>query len=273
MSRWWPHPPPRQPPSLPSLARCTTTRGSFNSSNGDISSRTKTTAFVAWNNVASWTSGQTYQSANITQILQELVNRSGWDTGSNVNILIRSDDLAGNRVVHSYNGSQANAPSLHVEYTMSTASTTPTTDRLYVEQFTYRMASSASSWQTVDLSVTPFKVPANKVVEIAIVNVDANNEHWGGVRAVGSALERRFQLHEADSGGLDVVVMQVQTDAIPKFKFMPTAQLQSLLWCWGIGPRAATPRKCRALQSPTLHPGKTATWAHTAWGPTRSPRW
>ena len=32
------------------------------------------------------------------------------------------------------------------------------------------------------------------------------------MRAVGSSLERRFLLHEAEAGGVDVVVMQVQTD-------------------------------------------------------------
>ena len=46
-----------------------------------------------------------------------------------------------------------------------------------------------------------------------MVNTRANFERWGGVRAVGSTLERRVQLHEAENGGSDVVVMTVQTDA------------------------------------------------------------
>jgi hypothetical protein len=71
---------------------------------------------------------------------------------------------------------------------------------------------TATGWQVKDLSGAPFNLPADAVVEIAIRNTSVGSEQWGGVRAVGSGLERRFQIHEAEPAGSDVVVMHVQAD-------------------------------------------------------------
>ena len=68
-----------------------------------------------------------------------------------------------------------------------------------------------ATWQTVDLA--PFGVPENAVVEVAMVNAKNKNERWGGVRAVGSGLDRRLRLHEAEGGGVDALTMHVQTDS------------------------------------------------------------
>lgn len=83
----------------------------------------------------------------------------------------------------------------------------------YVESYQEWQATSADTWEVQDLSGAPFNVPANAVVEVAVVNERAVAELWGGVRAVGSALDRRFLLHEAEQGGWDVVVIHVQADS------------------------------------------------------------
>ena len=92
----------------------------------------------------------------------------------------------------------------------------------YTESFQTWSATSADTWQTRDLAAAPFNVPANAVVEIAVRNGNCDNERWGGVRVVGSSLDRRFLLHEAEGFedcptpghvGFDLVVMHVQTDA------------------------------------------------------------
>ncbi len=83
----------------------------------------------------------------------------------------------------------------------------------YVESFESWSATSADTWQTKDLSGAPFSVPGSVVVEVAIRNVSTSESRFGGVRAVGSSLERRIDLHEAAGGGTDVLVMHVQTDA------------------------------------------------------------
>ena len=88
----------------------------------------------------------------------------------------------------------------------------------YTEAYQNWAPTAAGSWEVVDLSGAPFGVPAHAVLEIAISNADADNEHWGGVRAVGSAFERRFQLHEAESGGTDAIVVHVQADALSRIE-------------------------------------------------------
>jgi|GEM_PF-1368429 len=83
----------------------------------------------------------------------------------------------------------------------------------YVEAFEAWTATTPDVWETIDLSGAPFSVPSGAVVEIAVRNSNTSNERWGGVREVGSALERRLQLHEAEGGGYDVLVMHVQTNS------------------------------------------------------------
>jgi hypothetical protein len=80
----------------------------------------------------------------------------------------------------------------------------------FVETFRTWSAVAANSWQTQDLG--SLGVPPNAVVEVAILNASNNRERWGGVRATGSNLNRGFLLHEAESGGTDIVSMHVQAD-------------------------------------------------------------
>ncbi|MBC8433239.1 MAG: hypothetical protein H8D96_15120 [Desulfobacterales bacterium] len=83
----------------------------------------------------------------------------------------------------------------------------------YVERYEEWQIGVAGSWELKDLSGDPFLVPPNAVVEVAVINAAGGYEWWGGVRAVGSTLERRLLLHEAESGGVDAVVLHVQADA------------------------------------------------------------
>jgi len=81
----------------------------------------------------------------------------------------------------------------------------------YVEANDLWYPSSSDTWETVNLA--SHGVPANAVVEVAIMNNNGSAQRWAGARSVGSSLDRRLQLHEAEGGGNDVVVMHVQADA------------------------------------------------------------
>ena len=83
----------------------------------------------------------------------------------------------------------------------------------YFERDATWTASSVDTWEVVDLSGAPYNVPANAIVEIAMESDATANDRFGGVREVGSALDRRFQIHKAEAGGVDVVVMHVQANA------------------------------------------------------------
>jgi hypothetical protein len=90
----------------------------FNTVSGDISSRVRTAASEPWMPVP-WImvgeSGPDQQTPDISSVIQEIVDRSGWTSGNSVAIIITG---TGERVAESYNGTAAGAPLLHVEYLM-----------------------------------------------------------------------------------------------------------------------------------------------------------
>ncbi len=81
----------------------------------------------------------------------------------------------------------------------------------YTEAYQPWTAATPDNWETVDLA--PFGVPPDAVVEVAVINEAISAERYGGVRAVGSTLDRRMLLHEAEAGGVDALTMHVQADA------------------------------------------------------------
>lgn len=86
----------------------------------DYDARVKTTASVNWNVIPAWTLDTWYNSPDITTIVQEIVDRAGWDSGNHMAIFWddhadNSDNLA-YREAYSYNFLPANAPELYVEW-------------------------------------------------------------------------------------------------------------------------------------------------------------
>lgn len=57
--------------------------------------------------------GVEQRSPDISAMIQEIVDRPGWKNGNSLIIIIAG---TGERVAESYNGDQAGAPLLHVEY-------------------------------------------------------------------------------------------------------------------------------------------------------------
>ncbi len=88
----------------------------FNTSSHNISSRPRTSASVTWHNVPNWSMNQYYQTPEIKDIIQEIVDRPGWASGNDLVILIRTDDDQGKRLVVPRDDSSTHAPLFHVEY-------------------------------------------------------------------------------------------------------------------------------------------------------------
>ena len=87
----------------------------FSSTAYDISSRTDTTASVAWNDIPSWdTVNEKHQTPDLKAIVGEIVNRDGWSSG---NAMVFKITGSGRRRAKSYDGERSAAPLLHVEYT------------------------------------------------------------------------------------------------------------------------------------------------------------
>jgi VCBS repeat-containing protein len=92
---------------------------------GNISGRVRTAAAVPWSPTP-WTTvgeaGPDQQTPNIAPVVQEIVGRLGWSSGNSLVIIITG---TGKRVAESYNGDQAGAPLLHVEYFAGPANDPP----------------------------------------------------------------------------------------------------------------------------------------------------
>jgi hypothetical protein len=80
-----------------------------------------------------------------------------------------------------------------------------------VEHFDSFAAGGSGSWRTHNLG--GYGVGANQVTEIALVNTSTSSERLAGVRPSGASMDRRIDIHEAESGGVDVATMIVNTDA------------------------------------------------------------
>lgn len=85
----------------------------FSNTDFDITSRTTTSNSKPWSDIPAWSSGTTYESPDITSIIQEIVDRAGWSSGNDLSIIVTG---TGKRVAVSYDGDEDEAPQLTVKY-------------------------------------------------------------------------------------------------------------------------------------------------------------
>ena len=87
----------------------------FTSSSQNISNRTRTSQKVDWTDISAWNStGVSHNSPDISNVIQEIVGRSGWASGNDIVIIISG---SGKRVAESYDGS-GTEPKIHIEYSV-----------------------------------------------------------------------------------------------------------------------------------------------------------
>lgn len=86
----------------------------------NISSRPRTTAFVDWSPEDWTTIDAEYQSADISPIIQEIVDRAGWESGNHIAIISLPQD-GNRRGAYSYNGDPTKAPTLTITYSQGPA--------------------------------------------------------------------------------------------------------------------------------------------------------
>ena len=91
----------------------------FTNIGGNISSRALTTSNISWS-PSDWNTigeaGSPQQTSDISQIIQEIVNRPGWNSLSALALIISG---TGDRTAESFDGSPSGAPILYVEYAVS----------------------------------------------------------------------------------------------------------------------------------------------------------
>ncbi len=91
-------------------------------SNGyNLSTRSRTSARVDWNSVPSAAVNEKVTSPDVSPIVQEIVDKSGWSSGNDMVFLFTRKSGTGTRKYESYNGEAVNAPSLVVSYRVTGA--------------------------------------------------------------------------------------------------------------------------------------------------------
>jgi len=91
----------------------------FTTATNNISSRTQTTASVAWNSLPSWTdnaAGTAQKTSDLKTIVQEIVDRSGWSSGNSMSFIITG---TGKRTVDTYDESSSTAALLSITYSIA----------------------------------------------------------------------------------------------------------------------------------------------------------
>ena len=115
---------------------------------GGANNNLRTTASVSWA-ISAWTSGTSYDSPDISTVIQEIVNQGGWASGNAMAIFW--DDFSNLstatalRAANSYDSSSSNAPILTVSYIGSPVDTGADKGQLYDTASEYIDAGNASS--------------------------------------------------------------------------------------------------------------------------------
>ncbi|CAN5791312.1 hypothetical protein BH24DEI2_BH24DEI2_00060 [soil metagenome] len=104
----------------------------FAEAQSNISSRPRTTAVVTWT-PAPWTNvddaGPDQQSPDLTAVVQEILDRPGWQSGNALAFILSG---SGHRVARSFDGKESEAALLHIDYEAA-AGSTPTEEAVPTE--------------------------------------------------------------------------------------------------------------------------------------------
>ena len=100
----------------------------FTTTASNLSGRTRTTASVIWN-IASIYANTNFQSYLITNIVQEIVNRTGW-AANNAMVILGPTTGTNTRTAYSYDGSSTYAPLLTITYCTAPGPTITTSGTL-----------------------------------------------------------------------------------------------------------------------------------------------
>jgi hypothetical protein len=84
----------------------------------DYNSRPRT-SYVNWSNVEAWNAFVWYNSPDISSIIQQVINRAGWQSGNSIAIFVEDDGTSVyERVACTYDNNPTYAAKLVIEYTV-----------------------------------------------------------------------------------------------------------------------------------------------------------
>lgn len=209
-------------------------------SNGSpISSRTTTTESETWI-MPYWSTGNiTYQSPDISDIIQEIVDRGGWSSGNDLNII--TSETSGNRGAKSYNRSPSDAPKLIVTYsdpsisddyltfvetTTLPAGSSLTTDNIETASFSSGGNVDPDNNFGVYQDLSSFNVISGTV----FYDSDGNGSFNGsdvGTNNITVCLYNDINANSAYDEGVDELLQIVKTDADGNYSFSEAYETSS----------------------------------------------
>jgi hypothetical protein len=95
------------------------------SSSSDLSTRSRTTASVTWSISGTWTNNTTYSAPDLSTVVQEIINRSGWASGNALLLILDPSSGTDYRGFYSVDGSASKGATLTVGYTISDGANIP----------------------------------------------------------------------------------------------------------------------------------------------------
>jgi hypothetical protein len=149
----------------------------FANNNYNISKRTKTSALVNWTPSVWNNTNLIHQSSDIKTIIQEIVNRTGWQSNNNLVLIVEPGsgctDRNCQRTAESHDGESNNAPLLIINYSLS--SNNPTVVSQITSDTTPVISGTYSSSTATSLSVT-----VNSVIYTLSTNSELTNsgDNW-----------------------------------------------------------------------------------------------
>ncbi len=131
----------------------------FSTNSYNLSERTTLNNSVIWNNIEEWNVvSEKHQTPNINTIVQGVISRTGWESGNAIGFIITGNGV---RTAESFDGENAAAPLLHIEYSIPSVSeitapvvtiTLPTTGTSYrSETSSLNIAGTTSNTEGVTL--------------------------------------------------------------------------------------------------------------------------
>ncbi|MDG1890668.1 MAG: hypothetical protein P8L18_05095, partial [Verrucomicrobiota bacterium] len=126
-----------EPTSLLIYGELSTDPAEYGNAARSISSRSRTTAFVEWNDIPAWddasigSAGPDQRTPDLSPIVQEIVSQEGWGGGAMAFMIVPNTEdpaMGGERTAEAFDGVEASAPLLHIEYFPQAPSDTGYTD-------------------------------------------------------------------------------------------------------------------------------------------------
>ncbi|GJL78480.1 MAG: hypothetical protein NPINA01_14690 [Nitrospinaceae bacterium] len=152
----------------------------FTSATNNITSRPLTTASVPWSPVP-WNivgeAGPDQRTADISSVIQEIVNLPGWASGNALAVIISG---SGERVAESFNGIPSAAPLLHVVYSTGVPVNVPDVVGL---------AQAAAETAIVNASLVVGTVTQQSSATVPLGDVISQNPIGGSTALSGSAVD------------------------------------------------------------------------------------